>query len=408
MRRKMKRISALALAAVLACSVAVVSETYATGTGEDRTKVDFTKTCTLEFDCASQYEYDANNTPIELEESFTELVAEKVQVDLYQVATLERDMTYKAVEAFKSVEIFEDDKKETFESWLKTGSTDRDAGSLSETTTASEWADIATALKGSLTTSSTPVKSGKASEIFGNLGLGLYLIDVKQLITDEYRYEFSPYLIALPNNYYHDMVDSNTTTIPAKAYEWEYNLTRENGLAIGLKPQQFPRYGYLEINKVLENYNVTNPSAVFVFEIQTTKDDFSYNDVVVIDYTNPGESAVRVGPIEVGAVVNVTEVYTGAGYEVKDETTSTLTATIVANTQWDDCDTYGAAKAKGLPGTDDTTFVGVTFTNKHNDIPNGGTGVVNTYKLTEEGSGFKWNFEQEYQGQDAPTTSTTP
>ena len=81
------------------------------------------------------------------------------------------------------------------------------------------------------------IKNGKS---FGEKvsETGLYLVSVEQLVTPNYVYTFTPYLISLPNNYY-----SGEGTSDA----WVYNLTGDN--AIGLKPEQQQRTGDLIINK---------------------------------------------------------------------------------------------------------------------------------------------------------------
>ena len=198
--------------------------------------------------------------------------------------------------------------------------------------------------------------------------------------------------------------------------DWDYELVDKD--AVGLKPQQFNRYGYLVIDKKLADYNVTNPSAVFVFEVAAKKaGELVFNDVVAIDFAGVGSDSVKVGPIVAGAEVTVKEVYQGAGYEqlsVQPEGSQI----IVANTYWDDCDDYREASKKSmesLPVVDKTvtlqnkTFVKYTFTNQHNDVPNGGTGVVNTFTVEEtatEGK-FIWDASQEFQGQTSVESEKT-
>ena len=157
--------------------------------------------------------------------------------------------------------------------------------------------------------------------------MGMYLIDAQQLLTAEYRYEFTPYLISLPNNYFYsaekndaldyDLIDNDASD---EGYEGTTNH------AVGLKPQQFDRFGYVVIKKNLTNFDikdpsdVKNPSAVFVFEVKAEKDeDVVFNDVVAIDFYAAGEDWVKVGPIKAGATVTVTEVYQGANYEKDGE-----------------------------------------------------------------------------------------
>ena len=49
-----------------------------------------------------------------------------------------------------------------------------------------------------------------------------------------------------------------------------------------------------------------------------------------------------------------------------------------------------------LAEMDEEADVIVTFENAHNDVPNGGTGIVNRFEATENG----WHLERDDQGQD--------
>ena len=107
-----------------------------------------------------------------------------------------------------------------------------------------------------------------------NLETGLYLVSVEQLVTPNYVYTFTPYLISLPNNYY-----SGEGTSDA----WVYNLTGDN--AIGLKPEQQQRTGDLIINKTLKNQNTTfGDKATFVFQIDITNGDKKESKVEALTF----------------------------------------------------------------------------------------------------------------------------
>ncbi len=78
---------------------------------------------------------------------------------------------------------------------------------------------------------------------------GLYLVDTPKVITTNYTYTFTPYLVSLPtNNYYSGNGASD---------DWIYDLTKEYNSAVGLKPEQHVRYGDLVINKELVDHNAT-------------------------------------------------------------------------------------------------------------------------------------------------------
>lgn len=99
--------------------------------------------------------------------------------------------------------------------------------------------------------------SGRATD----LDTGLYLVDTPKVVTTNYTYTFTPYLVSLPtNNYYSTQND-----------DWIYDLTKENSSAVGLKPEEHVRYGDLVINKNLLNHNATfGDKATFVFQIDIT------------------------------------------------------------------------------------------------------------------------------------------
>ena len=81
------------------------------------------------------------------------------------------------------------------------------------------------------------------------LKTGLYLVDTPKVITTNYTYTFTPYLVSLPtNNYY----SGNGTSD-----DWIYDLTKESNSAVGLKPEQHVRYGDLVIKKELVDHNAT-------------------------------------------------------------------------------------------------------------------------------------------------------
>ena len=66
-----------------------------------------------------------------------------------------------------------------------------------------------------------------------DLATGLYLVDTPEVVTTNYTYTFTPYLVSLPTNNYYSNGNDN----------WIYDLTATN--AIGLKPEEHARYGDL-------------------------------------------------------------------------------------------------------------------------------------------------------------------
>ena len=186
------------------------------------------------------------------------------------------------------------------------------------------------------------------------LKTGLYLVDTPEVVTTNYTYTFTPYLVSLPtNNYYSNGND-----------DWIYDLTKEYNSAVGLKPEEHARYGDLKINKTLAHHNATTgKKATFVFKIEITPlKGKTETRIESLDFEAAGDSSVTITKIPAGAAVTVTEVYSGASYKLtsaNDQTTKII-----------------ATDEKGAP-------VSVSFTNDIDDNMNGGYGVKNNFKLDE-------------------------
>ncbi len=88
-----------------------------------------------------------------------------------------------------------------------------------------------------------------------------------------------------------------------------------------------PRYGYVVIEKDLENYNATMKGSTFVYEVTAKKYGdpyYKFNEAVAIEMDGTSGKYVQVGPILEDAEVTVTEIYSGAGY-TKAEQSQTQT-----------------------------------------------------------------------------------
>lgn len=167
----------------------------------------------------------------------------------------------------------------------------------------------------------TTVTLAAGTGSLADLATGLYLVDTPEVVTTNYTYTFTPYLVSLPtNNYYSNGNDT-----------WIYDLTDTN--AIGLKPEEHARYGDLKIYKTLANHNATTgKKTTFVFQIDITprKSDKTETRIESLDFKAAGESSVTITKIPAGAAVKVTEVYSGASYKLtsaNDHQTTTIVAT---------------------------------------------------------------------------------
>ena len=296
------------------------------------------------------YALDAINTEaecvlvIKATSSYEELVTAQIDVKLYQVATVDKYAQFTAVEGFESLGLSDLDDQITASDW---------EAKSTLATQIIEDEQIAPYVE-------TTVSGGMG--LVDDLAVGMYLVTMGQVETPEYEYTFSPYLISMPSHSYFQ--DGDDT--------WQYVVE------VDLKAQQDQRYGDLIIEKELKTYNETLGDAVFVFQVEGTRDTMVngtlvedmvvYSNVLTLNFNEPGKKQARVENIPAGASVTVTEVYSGASYELI-EGEEGYTVVIVAD---------GAEEA---PAT-------VRFVNDYDDRLITGSGVVNHFEYT--GSEYEW------------------
>lgn len=266
-----------------------------------------------------------------------------ITVNLYKVADVDVSGNYTATKDFTGLDV----------SSVRADNNDA----------ASEWAarakEAQKLLKDSVKPTATVTLAAGTGSL-ADLATGLYLVDTPEVVTTNYTYTFTPYLVSLPTNNYYNIEDEAN-----RNDDWIYDLTDSN--AIGLKPEEHARYGDLKINKRLANHNATTgKKATFVFQIEITplKSNKTETRIESLDFEAAGDSSVTITKIPAGATVKVTEVYSGASYKLiseKDQET-----TIVATDK----------DAKG-------DLASVSFTNDVDDNMNGGYGVKNNFKLDE-------------------------
>lgn len=292
--------------------------------------IDTGQKCSIEFDISG---------------NSSELQDATIQVNMYKVASVDVSGNYTVTDAFSGLD-------------LSSVSADNPE------TAAATWADRAQEAKEKLKkdtkpTSTVTLTDGRGSE--KDLDTGLYLVDTPKVITANYTYTFTPYLVSLPtNNYYNNGQTSD---------DWIYDLTKEYNSAVGLKPEEHVRYGNLVINKELVDHNATfGNNATFVFQIDiTTLDKKTETRIEELTFSAAGNDSVTITKIPAGSTVTVKEIYSGASYKLTSQ--NNVTATIVANDE----------KEAGQAGE---TAV-VSFTNEHDGRNNGGYGVKNNFKLDE-------------------------
>lgn len=326
MKKRIKTAGALTLAAITVLSAAGLSSVYgALGVETDRK-------CSLTF--------TLDDT------EFAELRDLEIPVDVYKVA----DITEEAV----------------YDTTNYTDFADLELEKVSSTTTAEEWAKMAEKAmetvenKGIKPTEKVkvtkPEGATKSTGVIRDLETGMYLVQAETVQSNEYTYDFTPYLVSLPNNYYSKENSDDT---------WVYDVTT------GMKPQQTQRYGDLEIVKDLTEYNASLKDALFVFQVEGTRHNKQvYSDVVSIKFNQAGEKSVLVKHLPAGTKVTVKEVYAGGSY---------------SNTSGDTQETVIVAE-----GVTDNP-ASVSFTNTYNGKLIPGTGIVNHF----ENKDGEWSWEQQ-------------
>lgn len=267
-----------------------------------------------------------------LDGQYPELEALSVPVKLYQTASVGADGTYTPREEFASLDFSITGGETTAQDWEKLAeqaSALVDAGNIHP---AAE-----------LLVQRQPGEEYAAGRAQG-LSPGMYLVRAESVQSPEYTYHFIPYLAALPDNYYAENGNDS----------WVYEVETE------LKPERQDRLGSLVIEKELTAYNATLGGASFVFQIEAIKEGKSvYSDVVSLTFDEPGVKSVQIDKLPAGAVVEVTEVYSGASYQAVTELRQT---TVIA--------AEGEGQNPAL----------VHFENEYDGRPNGGSGIVNHFK----------------------------
>lgn len=125
------------------------------------------------------------------------------------------------------------------------------------------------------------------------------------------------------------------------------------------------------INKELVDHNATfGNNATFVFQIDiTTLDNKKETRIEELTFDAAGSHSVTIEKNPAGSHVTVTEVYSGASYELASA--KSQKTDIIANPE-------KKSEVEFRPAE-------VSFINKHNGRTNGGYGVKNNFKLDENG-----------------------
>lgn len=287
--------------------------------------------------CSIEFDISGNSS---------ELLSASIPVKLYKVASVDESGNYTGIGAFSKLDL---------------SSVSADNLDAAAATWAERAAEAKKLLKDDTEPTTTTLTQGRGTAT--GLDTGLYLVDTPKVITPNYTYTFTPYLVSLPtNNYYSGNGASD---------DWIYDLTKEHNSAVGLKPEQHVRYGNLVINKELVDHNATfGNNATFVFQIDiTTLDNKKETRIEELTFDAAGSHSVTIEKIPAGSHVTVTEVYSGASYELASA--KSQETDIIANPEKETEVEFKPAE--------------VSFINKHDGRTNDGYGVKNNFKLDENG-----------------------
>lgn len=287
--------------------------------------------------CSIEFDISGNSS---------ELLSASIPVKLYKVASVDESGNYTGIGAFSKLDL---------------SSVSADNLDAAAATWAERAAKAKKLLKDDTEPTTTTLTQGRGTAT--GLDTGLYLVDTPKVITPNYTYTFTPYLVSLPtNNYYSGNGASD---------DWIYDLTKEHNSAVGLKTEQHVRYGNLVINKELVDHNATfGDEATFVFQIDIKKPDGKKETrIEELTFNAAGSDSVTIEKIPAGSHVTVTEVYSGASYELASA--KSQETDIIANPEKETEVEFKPAE--------------VSFINKHDGRTNGGYGVKNNFKLDENG-----------------------
>lgn len=184
--------------------------------------------------------------------------------------------------------------------------------------------------------------------------------------SEECVYAFEPQLVSLPGK----ELEGNLGA--SDAGSWIYDMS------VVLKPEVDVRYGSLQIEKNLLEYENSGP-VTFVFEVVARwKDhingdgvDREWRDVISMDFTKAESKYRLIEKLPVGAVVTVTEIYSGAAYEPVGE---------------DGRDPF--VQSTTIEKAEQTFEV--SFANTYNERHTGGHGITNNFAYNEAEDRWIW------------------
>lgn len=334
--------------------------------------IDTSTTCTVSVNIADLN--DEDNADPERAYNTKQLSSVDFSVKLYKVADVSKSAVYTLTENFEGV-------------------TDVDGKEITElsSVTAEEWINIVDKASGIVTGTSesesglTPdytisVQNGEGS--VNDVAVGLYLVVVPKVETDTEIYTFNNYLIQLPYVEGSWKLNDNGEYAFEGEDEWIYNVV----LNWASKYERTDRLTGIKIEKTVDTFNTSMNQTSFVYSVVAEKDygvDSDnpkmvkvFDDVIAIDFSQAGTQSIVVDKIPAGSVVTVTEVYTGATYEIASNSSDVVKL-----------DALTAA-------SEESAYPVASFENTYNDkLVGNGTAVVNTFTKGE--NGWEWSSSTE-------------
>jgi hypothetical protein len=212
----------------------------------------------------------------------------------------------------------------------------------------------------------SPIVTAPVGEQITNLKDGLYLVLIPDATSNKYNFTFEPTLVSMPGK-----VDSYGNPVyTTDQGTWVKDVTAS--YEINVKWSMQPRKGGLKINKTVNNYN--GVPATFTFLIEGKTDDGDYQNYAAVQFDSDGAHSTTVNGIPAGYEYTVTEVDSGAAYQVDGANAQKVT--VVADQ------------------TADVQTAEVSFTNAPNDSGKQGYGIENHFVFDENFNNGDWHFEQ--------------
>ena len=187
-------------------------------------------------------------------------------------------------------------------------------------------------------------------------GAGIYLFVPHDCFDNDFNYTFTSYILYAPTSDY--------ITLGSGSDEWKYNAS------FLLKSEAKPKYGKVIITKNLKTFNDSLGTASFIFDVEATRDSKTvFSNVYTLTFDKNDNyvdgaftKSITIDNVPAGTTITVTEVYSGASYQIDVEENKTQ---IIEDLK------------AGETGT-------VEFTNDYDEhLDEGGISVVNTFEKVE-------------------------